>query len=132
MLALNQRTFARAFNKAAAVKPAVNHIGTRYLVSRSDGSTATVKFTATPSGLWACCDCLAGSPAGRHLPLPCYHVAAAVLLTRQPRAEHKHKCTACGGLTMWSCNCLTPDTPDYDCDCTDALADTHRDSDYWV
>lgn len=135
MIALNQQTFARAAKKAAFVQPAVTHSGAQYFVSRADGRTATVKFTARDGSLWASCNCPAGSPDGRHIPLPCYHVAAAVLIAQfahQPRTEHVHKCARCSTPSIYSCNCPTPNEPDLDCDCLDFAADGHRDSDFWA
>lgn len=134
MIALNKTTFARAARKAAAVQPSVTHSGAQYLVSRADGGIATVTFTATRGGLWASCTCPAGSPIGKHTPLPCYHVAAAVIVAQQARqrTEHKHRCLMCGSPSIYSCNCSTPNEPNYDCDCVDFTAGTHRDSDYWA
>lgn len=132
MIALNQKHFSRAISKARTVRPAVTHNGALYLVSRADGGEAVVRFTATRGGLWASCSCPAGAPAGRNLPLPCYHVAAAFLLASEKNSpEHKHKCPICREPTWHSCNCPTPSTPNYDCDCVGSLADGHRDSDYW-
>lgn len=134
MIEINQTTFRRAIRKAAAVKPAVTHTGIRYLVSRPDGNLATVKFTARNGNLWASCDCPAGAPAGRYNPLPCYHVGAILILSAQAqalRANHKHHCPYCDQASIFTCNCSDPDQSNYDCDCLDELAGTHRDSDYW-
>jgi len=81
---LKLSTFARAAEKARAVRPRVVHVGATYGVARSDGGVAVVRFVARPGGLWAACSCPAGSPApgSRRGPAPCYHIAAAVLAGR--------------------------------------------------
>lgn len=133
MIKLNAKLFARAAQKATTVNPQVTHNGAQYTVRRSNGQPARVKFTVRNGQIWASCNCPAGSPASQATPLPCYHIAAAVLLARRPAppAEHRHQCFVCNTKSVFSCICDTPDEPDYDCDCVDMLAGEHRDSDYW-
>ena len=130
MLQINNH-FRNAINKARRIQPAVQRDGIRYHVARSDGRAATIKFTAQNGTLWASCDCPAGSPDGRNLPLPCYHVAAVLIASHATRTDHRHQCPACNSKSILACNCATPGEPDYDCDCIQALADSHPDHHYW-
>lgn len=81
MIKLNPNTFRRAFLKAKEVQPRVHVISeNEFHVARADGCFTRVVFLLHGGALWAQCDCPAGSPHGwGQAPLPCYHVAAALL-----------------------------------------------------
>lgn len=82
MIKLNSSTFRNAFRKAKEVRPAVFPINeSEFEVLASNGSPMRVVFLLHAGALWAECSCPAGSPAhgSRRAPLPCYHVAAALL-----------------------------------------------------
>lgn len=132
MIALNPNLFARAAKKAAIVQPTVRHSGSRYFVRRADGRTATVKFTARNGQLWASCDCPAGNPQNRATPLPCYHVAAA-LMSANARRQHSHCCPRC--TSLYPCACTNPEIDDLICDNCDAVTGDpfadHPDHHFW-
>ncbi len=82
MLQLNKQIFQRAAQKAVRVQPLIEKHGAQYHVMRSDGGSAIVRFVARNNTIWCECSCPAGSPLSRQLPIPCYHVAAALLTNR--------------------------------------------------
>lgn len=103
MIALNTTKFARAANKARNLKPTVEKTSPGYLVARSNGQPAYVRFIVRAGQIWASCDCPAGTGEnGRRDPLPCYHVAAALLTAA---LTHSHYCPTCRDL--YTCNCPT-------------------------
>lgn len=131
MLAINPKLFARAAEKASRVRPAVQHNGATYNVARSDGKTAHVRFSIRNGQLWAACDCPAGNPANRATPLPCYHVAAAVIVgANARRPAHSHACPHCGDL--YACRCNMPEIDDLICDdCDGATVADYPDHHFW-
>jgi hypothetical protein len=91
MIKLNSKTFRNAYLKAATVRPTVKQISEQeYDVRRADGAYTRVVFVLSGDSLWAQCGCPAGSPtAWNKAPLPCYHIAAALLAD-----NHAPACTA--------------------------------------
>ncbi len=115
MIRIQSRYFVKAFRKAREVQPTVRRASEQeYDVRRSDGRFTRVVLMLHAGGLWAACGCYAGSPQGRNAPLPCYHVAAALLsdepviagasapaAAASPVRIHSHFCPGHHGL--WQC-----------------------------
>lgn len=129
---LSQQLFAKAIDKALAVKPRVFHIGAHYGVLMSDQRNwAHVAFCVWDGRIFATCTCRAHTHGDHGKPVPCYHIAAAALMRNAaafiaaseqracvtvPRAypRHDHACTAC--RTLYSCTCSHGEIDDLICD----------------
>ena len=138
---LDKRYFAKAIEKALAVKPRVNSIGSYYGVMQSDQRTiATVHFSIWGGKIWATCTCKAHT-LGDHnegKPVPCYHIAAAAMakgsasitagLPRLVEAKHHHLCPRCGDA--FDCDCasenLNQACQDCDVEAFDAAQQQHN------
>lgn len=90
---LDKADLSRAIEKARAVRPLVRpHRSNVYFVRGSKGNFYTVRFFKLAGYKMAGCDCPAGNPGEHKMPMPCYHIAAAVeihLAFAAARAEGK-------------------------------------------
>ena len=134
---LDKRYFAKAIEKALAVKPRVNQIGSFYGVMQADQRTvATVHFTIWDGKIWATCTCKAHT-LGDHdsgKPVPCYHIAAAALskgsghlINDLPQLfTHHHLCPTCGDAFDCACPTEHLNQTCQDCDLDAVAADDER------
>lgn len=76
---LDRKLFTKASEKARTVRPVVMHIGAHYAVLMSDQRTwAHVAFCVWDGRIYASCNCKAHTRGDHGVPVPCYHIAAAV------------------------------------------------------